>query len=466
MFSIRNAALLLALAGSATAELPELVTNDLYVSDFSNDRIAVYSADGTFLRSFTAPGLDGPRGIVFRDDGTFYVGSQNNDSVYHFGRDETVINQFTHALLNTPTGAAISPNGELHVSAFFGHRMCVFSLGGSFLRSYTTPGFTTPNCIAFDTQGNIYVASAGNRSVYKFDVNEQFIAEFEPPAGVDLISPMSVARDENDVLWVSGGSSHNLVRFSLDGTFLGEVTHPDLTGPQGVAIDDQGHIWSSSFYQDVLVEFDAGGVYIRTIDSGGLSVPRSIAFDHGRVDVDFPSRCAGDGGDGAGCTDCPCGNNAAAGSAGGCLNSASDSARLHVFGSSSLVSSDLRFELDRSVPGALALLISGESLAPLNRSNPCFGLASGFASATLDGLRCSVEDFRRHGARAVDTGGRVGSIGPAWGGADGPAIGIANQGSFQSGQERHFQVLYRDLAGAQCGTGLNSSQARSVTFIP
>ena len=90
-----------------------------------------------------------------------------------------------------------------------------------------------PNCLAFDDQGNRYVASVGRGTVFKFDVAEQFLIEFGSPTGVSLVSTMSIAIDTNEVLWVSGGSSHNLSKFATDGSYLGEVTHPDLTGPQG-----------------------------------------------------------------------------------------------------------------------------------------------------------------------------------------------------------------------------------------
>ncbi|MEM7519362.1 MAG: hypothetical protein AAF368_20865, partial [Planctomycetota bacterium] len=46
--------------------------------------------------------------------------------------------------------------------------------------------------------------------------------------------------------------------------------------------------------------------------------------------------CFGDGGTSPGCTDCPCGNNAPAGSGGGCLNSSSTSAVLNASGQPSL----------------------------------------------------------------------------------------------------------------------------------
>jgi uncharacterized protein YjiK len=50
----------------------------------------------------------------------------------------------------------------------------------------------------------------------------------------------------NDVLYVSGGASHNIVKFDTEGNFLGQLSHPDLTGPQGVAFVERGHLFSSS----------------------------------------------------------------------------------------------------------------------------------------------------------------------------------------------------------------------------
>lgn len=89
---------------------------------------------------------------------------------------------------------------------------------------------------------------------------------------------MSIARDNNDVLYISGGSSNNIVAFDTTGTVIREITHPDLSAPQGIAFDERGHLFSSSFSKDLMVEFDADGNYVQTITAGDLDVPRSIAF--------------------------------------------------------------------------------------------------------------------------------------------------------------------------------------------
>ena len=131
---------------------------------------------------------------------------------------------------------SLSPAGELHVSSWNNKRVCVFDLTGAFQRFYTAPGFQFPNCVTFDSGGSIYAASASTGLIFKWDPAEQFVTSFGPPAPFSLVSPMGIARDENDVLHVAGGSSNNIVRFATDGTFLGQITHPDLTTPQGVCL--------------------------------------------------------------------------------------------------------------------------------------------------------------------------------------------------------------------------------------
>lgn len=270
-------------ASALRGDLPRAVSGDLYLSDYNNDRVVVYSGDGELLRTFTAPGLNGPRGVVFGDSGEVFVASQLSNQIYRFDQADNFLGSFTATGLSGPTGLAIASTGELYVANFSGGFISVFSQGGTFLRTFTAPGFTTPNCVAFDSSGNIYASSAVAALVFKWDANEQFITSFGHPTTGGLVSPMGIARDSADVLYVAGGSSHNIVKFQTDGTYLGELSHPDLTGPQGVAFDDRGHLFSPSFFQDRIVEFDSNEAYVQTVTTGGLNIPRTIAFQPARA---------------------------------------------------------------------------------------------------------------------------------------------------------------------------------------
>jgi hypothetical protein len=163
-----------------------------------------------------------------------------------------------------------------------------------------------------------------------------------------------------------------------------------------------------------------------------------------------------------GCTDCPCANNATAGTIGGCLNSAATATRLHVSGTTSIAAADLRIEASGAPPSNSCQLTSGNALAPGNAASPCFGLNTGITSVSLDGLRCVVQGVLRHGVRPSDANGDVGVTTNGWGTPN----GFFNFAAFLDGQTKHFQIIHRDDAAAVCMTGQNTSQAQSITFTP
>lgn len=176
--------------------------------------------------------------------------------------------------------------------------------------------------------------------------------------------------------------------------------------------------------------------------------------------------CFGDGGNGLGCTPCPCGNESTAGTVGGCINPDGRSARLLAAGIPSASADSMRFTMTGGSSQSFGILTSASFLAPANAINPCFGLDSGIQSPALDGLRCVVQQFQRHGTRALDSMGDVGLSNPGWGPPNGPPGGLIQQGAFVAGQTRHYQVLYRvDIQGG-CGLGANTTQAVSITFQP
>lgn len=214
---------------------------------------------------------------------------------------------------------------------------------------------------------------------------------------------------------------------------------------------------------------DDGDTVFRLKFSDGSEGVFTTAELNGATGTSF---CSGDGGNQMGCTNCPCGNNALAGTVGGCLNSANTSSRLMASGSTSVslppsITTDLRLALSGVPPNAFCILNSGDAVAPGNPANPCFGMNSGAQAIVFDGLRCAITNTRRHGGRSADVSGDVGVTNNPWGGEGGPPIGLAQAfGGFMAGQTRYFQSINRDDPLAICMRGLNTSQAIKIDFIP
>ena len=226
----------------------------------------------------------------------------------------------------------------------------------------------------------------------------------------------------------------------------------------------------TGLFRDSVVSVDVtqGATYFISVSPFGSGDQGEAFILNVELTAMFTDVCIGDGGDQFGCTDCPCGNNASPGTIGGCLNSASDSARLTLEGSNSLTTSDLSFEMSGGTPDSFAILTSGSGIAPGNPANPCFAQnpGSGITSNSLDGLRCRIGTVFRHGSRAIDAAGFVGPQGPPPGGFWNTALGNVPNYNFAPGEQRYFQVFYREIATAGCMTGLNTSQAVEVTFAP
>lgn len=209
-------------------------------------------------------------------------------------------------------------------------------------------------------------------------------------------------------------------------------------------------------------------------DQRGVARPFNGVPDVGAIEFTdiFGSVCSGNGGVTVGCTACPCGNDAGLTELGGCLNRTLQSGLLSASGDTSVSlpagsSSDLRFSCIGLPPAAFSVLLSGDAVAPQNPANPCFGQNSGTQSASYDGLRCAVQAVKRHGGRASDGNGAIGTSTSPWGGEGAPPAGIARAlGGFAAGQLRYFQAIYREDPLAGCMRGLNSTQAIGVVFGP
>jgi NHL repeat/Bacterial TSP3 repeat len=150
-------------------------SNEVYVTDSTNERIAVFNSSGSFVRAFGKS-----------------VGGSGVDvctTICHAGTAGAGAGQ-----LNDPTGIAVSGSNEVYVADSTNQRIAVFNSSGSFLRAFgkgvnsangsdvCTPAsgckagsagaaagqFSTPGGVGVSGTGEIYVADRSNRRVLEF----------------------------------------------------------------------------------------------------------------------------------------------------------------------------------------------------------------------------------------------------------------------------------------------------------
>src|SRR5919106_5925920 len=187
-----------------------LVSSSLYLLPLA------YSQELSFAPIFREHGggnssFNQPKGIAVDQEGNVYVADTANNRIQVFSSNGTFISKWGEygagdGMLVSPEGIAIDPlSGNVYVADTGNNRIQVFSSNGTFIANWGKYGadndsFNSPAGIAID-QGNVYVADTGNNRIQVFSSNGTFISkwgeygfrEVRPPDGMRF--PEGIAID-------------------------------------------------------------------------------------------------------------------------------------------------------------------------------------------------------------------------------------------------------------------------------
>ncbi len=182
-------------------------TGNLYVGDVFNNRVNVFTGEGTFIKSIAegqfgglieGRAFFGPSGIAFDDKGFGYVGDFSGDRILKFNTDGDIVNVIggntgtEPGQFQGPAALAISPvSGNFVVTDQFNNRVQVITPEGESVATFGgvggAPGqFIQPIDVEVDEYDNVYVTDSFNSRVQIFDINGNFISQFGEPSGGDL----------------------------------------------------------------------------------------------------------------------------------------------------------------------------------------------------------------------------------------------------------------------------------------
>lgn len=219
----------------------------VFVADQSNNRIDVFSAEGTFLFAF-GKGVGG-------------AGVDVCVTVCKAGAAESAAGAITN-----PTGV-FADVSRIYVANGEFDRIDVFSSAGSFLYAFGKEvnvsdssdvcdvvdgcqegassgpgGMSTPLDVIVGNDGNVYVADFGNERVDVFTKQGTFVESFGDEGAGQLNGPVSLATDSAAEILVADQVAERVERFSADGDYLGGfAAEPDVAG---VGVACQGNVFA------------------------------------------------------------------------------------------------------------------------------------------------------------------------------------------------------------------------------
>ena len=206
--------------------------NEIAVTEAGNNRVQVFSSDGTHVRSFGRRGdkqveFNFSSCIAFDTNSNIIVAEKNNHRVKVFSEQGKYRNKFGEQgsldhQLKYPSGVSVDRDGNIIVADSGNKLIKIFSPSGQFLRKIGGEGsFTYPvHCVEYD---KYLIVSDGNEHCIKmFSRDGNFLYKFGKQGEGDgeFNNPRFLSINKAEHLMVCDELNHRVQVFELSGKFL------------------------------------------------------------------------------------------------------------------------------------------------------------------------------------------------------------------------------------------------------
>ena len=186
-------------------------------ADSSNNATNSSGSNYTFLRKLTIE--FNPAGLGLDDSsGNVYVSDYSNNRIQKLSSNGTVLTTWGgESQFNNPEGISVDPcTREVLVADTDNHRIQKFNSNGTFMTTWGSQGsadgqFNHPYGVAADGLGNVFVSDFDNHRIQKFNSNGTFITTWGSQGSADglLNKPdgIFIDKDSQDVYISDGGNS-------------------------------------------------------------------------------------------------------------------------------------------------------------------------------------------------------------------------------------------------------------------
>ena len=259
----------------------------------------------TFGRKVSAAGMQSqPWGVAVNDRDEIAVTDVGNNRVQLFSSDGTYLRSFgtkgdKQGEFNFPTGIAFDiKNGNIIVVDTNDHRVQLFNEQGEYLSQFGEQGnldhqLQLPYGLSLDSDGNVIVVDLGNNVIKIFSPSDQFIRKIGGKGSFN--KPWHCVQYDNFLI-VSDSGENSIKVFSREGDFLHKFGKKgkgdgDFNTPRCLSVNKAGHLMVCDTYNHRVQVFELSGKFLTKFGTEGIGIgefnkPLSIAvLSDGRIVV-------------------------------------------------------------------------------------------------------------------------------------------------------------------------------------
>nr|MBN1229817.1 TIGR03663 family protein [Anaerolineae bacterium] len=245
--------------------------------------------------SFGQGFLNRPHGISLGADGLIYVADSNNHQIAVFNADGAYIRSIATGALNEPWDVASAPTGSLYIADTWNHRVSAYASNGDYLLAWGYEGAGIPNdtsalwgprAIAVDLEGDVYLSDTGNKRIMVYDPQGNYIRQIGVGGGLDgqLDEPAGLAFGPDGFLYVADTWNQRIQVFTRDGLFirqwLVEAWYAQSNERPYLDVDAYGRVYVTDPDASRVLVFSSQGQYLYSFgDFTNIGQAGSIAVD-------------------------------------------------------------------------------------------------------------------------------------------------------------------------------------------
>ena len=239
--------------------------NEIAVTEKLNDRVQIFSSDGTYVRSIGGKGVKGgefnrPSGITYFKSGNIVVADSNNKRLQVFTEQGEYITQIGSEgnldhQLKYPWGVSVDSDGNIIVADSDNKLIKIFTQSGQFLRQFGGEDLLVDPCHCIQKDQYFIVSDPGDHSIKVFNTDGDFLYKFgnEGDGDGEFKNPRCLSVDKAGHLMVCDFVNNRVQVFKLNGKFITKFGRygsaiGELNSPKSTAVLTDGRIVEADFH--------------------------------------------------------------------------------------------------------------------------------------------------------------------------------------------------------------------------